>query len=264
MKGKKSFTLIELLVVVAIIAVLMAMLLPALQQARRQARKVVCMTNLRGVAAATVMYADANNGYIPRTCSWSQAVTNIGVSWGHPNGASQLVLCGFLSPETLYSPDDNRKYKDYKQVWDTLPSGQSLAYSYVMRQPQDTVCVFPDGPYGPTGESQLGSAYYPNNWGFTGYFFRIGHGNWSAVAADRFANNFVWSFHGGIEGLSSNPNYGNGEGWHVAFIDGSVGWVKNETTVFMFGTPINIGGWANQDAFWPYADWLTQSQHVSQ
>ena len=68
------FTLIELLVVIAIIAILAAMLMPALQKSRETARRSSCLSQLKTMASATMMYADNNRDYIPpglRYNSWA-------------------------------------------------------------------------------------------------------------------------------------------------------------------------------------------------
>jgi len=61
MRIRRGFTLIELLVVIAIIALLMAILMPTLKRAREQGQRAVCLSNVRQLGLAWILYADDND-----------------------------------------------------------------------------------------------------------------------------------------------------------------------------------------------------------
>src|SRR5690348_8706217 len=70
---RQGFTLVELLVVIGIIAVLIGILLPTLGRARESANRTQCLSNLRQLSGAFVMYSNENKGWLPRCAPYSSS-----------------------------------------------------------------------------------------------------------------------------------------------------------------------------------------------
>ena len=107
---KKGFTLIELLVVIAIIAILAAILFPVFAQAREKARQTQCLSNVKQIGLAVLMYAGDYDEMLPAQQNVGGLVgqdTVYGGNWFAGNfppaaqpslDASQTTVPGILNP----------------------------------------------------------------------------------------------------------------------------------------------------------------------
>jgi prepilin-type N-terminal cleavage/methylation domain-containing protein len=112
---RNAFTLVELLVVIGIIALLISILLPSLNQARENAKATQCLSNIRQVGIAFMMYANENKGYIPSlTASRSARRPTDWLYWQRGRDMKESNVARFLnaggagvSTDALRCPSDN-------------------------------------------------------------------------------------------------------------------------------------------------------------
>ena len=103
MSRRHGFTLIELLVVIAIIAILAAILFPVFAKAREKARQTTCLSNLKQIGTAILMYAQDYDETYPIEYSMDAPDTSqIPLTW--PN----RVMPYIKNTQLFKCPSDGR------------------------------------------------------------------------------------------------------------------------------------------------------------
>lgn len=88
---RRAFTLIELLVVIAIIAILAAILFPVFAQAKTAAKKTSCLSQMKQVGTAAMIYLSDNEDKFPLSMSFNSVAQTwrgrAGILVAVPNGS---------------------------------------------------------------------------------------------------------------------------------------------------------------------------------
>jgi prepilin-type N-terminal cleavage/methylation domain-containing protein/prepilin-type processing-associated H-X9-DG protein len=240
MKNKmRGFTLIELLVVIAIIAILAAILFPVFSRAREQARKAACISNMKQVGMALMMYVQ----------DWDECYPPLHVSVGgicKPNSAPQATWRSLIYPYTknwkvLYCPSQPMP-----------PVGTS--YSSVWQIPMER---WPGNTINPPVPDDFPSHYHYNATVFYCYDGAGAKHSPRRMADLRSPAQIIMVFEGGghsAPGLTPTCNmvfrretawHSDGKNW--IFADGHVKWLKPQQTT----SPINMW-WDNAPPCTPY------------
>jgi len=127
----KGFTLIELLVVIAIIAILAAILFPVFAQAREKARAISCLSNVKQISLAFLMYTQ---DYDEMTMPQWQAVSPA------DSGQTEYTWVKLLDPysksyQTYHCPDSSDPLGVWgggaKAWWGNWQFDSAIGYNYL-------------------------------------------------------------------------------------------------------------------------------------
>jgi prepilin-type N-terminal cleavage/methylation domain-containing protein/prepilin-type processing-associated H-X9-DG protein len=197
MSRRLGFTLIELLVVIAIIAILAAILFPVFAQAREKARSASCLSNIRQMGTAAVMYAQDYDEVYPGMWQWNPFALRGHAQYIYPgatvNPETDCQTCPYVKNAQVYICPSNGKEWSYGYAYPTMwgssvkvgkndvPSGPSLAS---FSKPADTVMIMDSGAWAGTAQStalnpktpRVTTSGYP-------YVYAPGTNQWSAPLA---------------------------------------------------------------------------------
>jgi prepilin-type N-terminal cleavage/methylation domain-containing protein len=244
-RGVSGFTLIELLVVIAIIAILAAMLLPALANAKERAKRTQCVSQLRQLIQASLMYAGDNADKYP---TWGGYASDP----AHPEN----VINGLWYTRYIWSGPVNTKVPQDLGAGAALGGTcNNLGYLYMAKYLGDGRILYCSS-FGQ--DSPLAAARYSNPTFMStddggecrsSYMFNPwvdpGGGNRRLIPKATTAVSrriFIMDYLSGDSKLApSLTAHYRSRGWEVGFCDGSVGFARSKQAADLVqqGQPVN-------------------------
>ena len=154
---RRGFTLIELLVVIAIIAILAAILFPVFARAREKARQTSCLSNVKQIALAAMMYTSSYNETYPPGLVGSpgagQGPATQDNAFREFKPPHDLVFPYVMNRQVFFCPSSGgtavhaRNYGFNRHLCPDLRTSGSPVKMAQVRAPADTFMVLDSGPY---------------------------------------------------------------------------------------------------------------------
>ncbi len=110
---RRAFTLVEILVVIAIIGILSAILFPVFSRARENGRKTACLSNMKQLGTAFLLYTQDSRGKYPQAGQYQKWASGghwvTGGTGGTPKNFTDTEM-GLANPTTFATVPDHEAY----------------------------------------------------------------------------------------------------------------------------------------------------------